>query len=582
MPTLIINGQEVNDITLNGTDVKQISDGVNVLWEQRTLIASPLRVVNNVAGSQITFNMTRHGSPADINLEYSTDNVNWNTWTETNGVRSMSIAQGGNLYLRGENPNGIQQETTYDVDYYSFSADKGYAMVGDIRSLISRYETDTVPDHCFTNLFKDSTTLNNVSYVRMPSTVVGNNAYRQMFMGCTALTKSPHELPAVDAVSESNPDGYYATRMFSGCTSLTTMPIIRMTRFGRQSCYEMFKGCTALVNQWTSTDPNVSTTQNISFTIAADNGQAETFVGMFQNCTSLVNASGITATKTTEWHSGVFYNMFYGCTALTSAPSITFGSFASGTSHCKQMFYNCTSLVSTPNIHLDATTVYQQTYKNMYRGCTKLTTAPEIKATTMFADTNNGSLVGMFYGCTALTYIKVNFTDWNSGNYTTQWTYNVGKSGNFGVFSCPPSLARKMNSANGTTTSAYVPYGFVMDNSTLSGANALKPQNVRIYRTSGGYLYFVATFYYNGSNVQSSTNYYAYYAKLSTSEGYSTFPNWATSTNNDSHKASDNYMRIYNVSSIDDGTYFNARITAVYNNTTYHFEYRGICHHSTW
>lgn len=426
----------------------------------KTPIGSTLRV----ATSQITFMMIRHGSPPDIDMEYSTDNVNWYTWTETNGVRSMYIPQGANLYLRGENPNGIQQVATYDADYYSFSADKSYAMAGDIRSLISRYVTDTVPNYCFTNLFKDSTKLTNASYVRMPSTVVGNNAYCQMFMGCTALTKSPHELPAVDAVSESNLDGYYATRMFSGCTSLTTMPIIRMTRFGRQSCYEMFKGCSSLVNQWVSTEPSVSTTQNISFTIAADNGQEQSFQGMFQNCTSLVDASGITATKTTEWHGAVFSNMFDGCTALTSAPSITFGSFASGQSHCKQMFYNCTSLVSTPNIHLNATTVYAQTYKNMYHGCTRLTTAPEIKATTLTdSGTNheNGSLARMFYGCTALTYIKVNFTDWNNGYYTQQWTYGTKSTG---TFYKPSSLPSTKNASGNTTNPHYIPYNWTVSN----------------------------------------------------------------------------------------------------------------------
>jgi hypothetical protein len=81
--------------------VKEIRHNGNTMWEEGTPIASPLRVVNNVAGSAITVTLTRNGSPADIDIEYSTDNVNWTTWTETNGVRSMSIAKNGNLYLRG-------------------------------------------------------------------------------------------------------------------------------------------------------------------------------------------------------------------------------------------------------------------------------------------------------------------------------------------------------------------------------------------------------------------------------------------------------------------------------------------------
>lgn len=457
MPTLIINGQEVNNITLNGTDVEQISDGVNTLWEKGTPIGSPLRVVNNVAGSAITVTLTRNGSPADIDIEYSTDNANWTTWTETNGVRSMSIAQNGNLFLRGNNPNGLNP-TNSDSDYYSFTADKKYAMAGDIRSLISRYEIDDIPNSCFRKFFYNSTTLDNASYMSLKATKPGQWAYLHLFGGCTGLKLAPHELPATNLVNENNSDGRCYGYMFKNCSSLTTMPIIRATRFGYQACYEMFNGCSALTKQWATATPSDSSTTNISFTIESGNNKTHCFYAMFQGCTSLVDASGITATKT-AWAANECYNMFYGCTALTSAPSITFGSFASGNAHCQQMFYNCTSLVSTPNIHLNATTVYQQTYKNMYRGCTKLTSAPEIKATTMFADVNNGSLVGMFYGCSALTYIKVNFTDWNSGNYTTQWTYGVHISGRF---DCPTTLTATKNTDafNIYDQTSYIPQGW--------------------------------------------------------------------------------------------------------------------------
>ena len=471
MPTLIINGQQVNNITLNGTDVKQISDGVNVLWEQRTVIESPLRVVNNVAGSAITVTLTRNGSPADIDIEYSTDNVNWNTWTETNGVRSMSIAQNGNLFLRGNNPNGLNP-TISATDYYSFTADKKYAMAGDIRSLISRYEIEEIPDGAFMRFFYNSTTLDDVSYVGLKATTLGNSAYRNLFYGCTGLRFSPHLLPATTAPERAYND------MFSGCSALKVMPIISATSFGNITCSGMFNGCSALTQQWATATATDSTKTNIAFTI--ESSDVNSFSYMFTNCTALVDASGITATQTTNWKPSVCINMFYGCTALTSAPSITFGSFASGTAHCQQMFYNCTSLASTPNIHLDATTIYQQTYKNMYRGCTKLTTAPEIKATTMFADTNNGSLVGMFYGCTALTYIKVNFTDWNGGNYTTQWTYGVHISGRF---DCPTTLTATKNTDafNIYNQTSYIPQGW-----GVNKYSSWDCTDVYIYKQSSG------------------------------------------------------------------------------------------------
>lgn len=440
-------------------EVTAIKHNGNTIWEKKILIESPLRVVNNVAGSAITVTLTRNGSPADINIEYSTDNVNWNTWTETNGVRSMSIAKNGNLFLRGNNPNGLNPENS-DSNYYTFTADKKYAMAGDIRSLVSRYEIDNIPNSCFRKFFYNSTTLDNASYMRLPATKPGKWAYLHLFNGCTGLRFAPHELPATNLVNENNSDGRCYGYMFKNCSSLTTMPIIRATRFGYQACYEMFNGCSALTNQWATATPSDSSKTNISFTIESGNNKTHCFYAMFNDCTSLVDASGITATKT-AWASNECQRMFYGCTALTSTPSMTFGSFAGGNSHCHSMFYNCTSLVSTPNIKLNATTLYEATYKSMYRGCTKLTTAPEIKATTMFADIDNGSLAAMFYGCTALTYIKVNFTNWNSGNYTPHWTYGTKSTG---TFYKPSSLPSTKNTSGNTTNPHYIPYNWTVTN----------------------------------------------------------------------------------------------------------------------
>ena len=484
MADFSMNFADVTEISLNGQTVTKIGDGVNTLWEHRTPIGSPLRVVNNVAGSAITVTLTRNGSPDDIDIEYSTDNVNWNTWTETNGVRSMSVAQNGSLYLRGNNPNGLNP-TESQTNYYSFTADKKYAMAGDIRSLISRYEIEEIPDGAFMRFFFNSTTLDNVSYVGLKATRLGKSAYRYLFNGCTGLRFSPHILPAATA-SE-----YAYNAMFNGCSSLGVMPIISATSFGNYACMNMFSGCSALTKQWATATATDSAKTNIAFTIASSD--AGSFNCMFQVCTSLVNAGGITATQTTDWGNACFNAAFYGCTALASAPSITFGSFASGTAHCQNMFYNCTSLVSTPNIHLNATTVYQQTYKSMYRGCTKLTTAPEIKATTLYANANNGSCAAMFYGCTALTYIKVNFTDWNSGNYTNSWTYNCNS---YGRFDCPTSLPQTKNASGNTTNPHYIPYNFSVN------ANP-KVTTATVSKTGGG---TNSAAYYSWATVKFSTS----------------------------------------------------------------------------
>ena len=411
------------------------------------LISSPLRVVNNVAGSAITVTLTRNGSPADIDIEYSTDNVNWNTWTETNGVRSMTIAQNGNLYLRGDNPNGLNP-TISALDCYTFTADKKYAMAGDIRSLISHYEIDTLPNGAFYRFFLGSTTLDNVSYVRFEAKTLGKSAYSRLFRNCTGLKLSPHILPATTAGERA----YY--EMFSGCSALQVAPIISATSFGEHTCDSMFYGCSALTQQWATSTVTDSTKTNISFTIASSNDYS--FHYMFYNCTSLVNAGGITATQTTNWSPFVCFCMFSGCTKLTTAPSITFGSFVSGAAHCGSMFAGCTSLPSTPNIKLNATTLYGGTYSGMYGGCTKLTTSPEIKATTIGTD----SLDSMFHNCTSLTYIKVHFTTWNSDS-TTKWTYGTPASGDFYK---PSALPSTKNASGNITHADYIPYDWKITN----------------------------------------------------------------------------------------------------------------------
>lgn len=420
----------------------------------KTPIESPLRIDKRSDVGTRTVTLTKNGNAPEINLEYSFNNSTWQTWTpDSSGNRTMSLPASTSMFIRGNNPNGL---ATSGDDFYSFSCDKNYGIAGDIRSLVSHYEVDTLPDYCFRGLFKNSTTLSAADYSRIESTNLGRYCYSQIFYGCTNLLRAPHSLPA-SIVSERAYD-----YMFYGCTSLEVMPIIAATTFGNNACRNMFNNCSALTQQWTSTTASVETRGNISFTIASSD--VSSFRDMFRGCSSLVNASGIVATQTNNWKESVCNAMFRDCSALTSAPSITFGSFVSGSSHCQGMFHGCTSLVSTPNIHLNAPTLYALTCKNMYYGCTHLTTAPEIKATTLTdSGTNheNGSLSIMFYNCSSLTYIKVNFTDWNNGYYTQQWTYGTRASG---TFYKPSVLAATKNTSGNTTNPHYIPYNWTVTN----------------------------------------------------------------------------------------------------------------------
>lgn len=76
MPTLIINGQQVNDITLNGTDVKQISGGSNVLWQNENYrVATP---VVSCTANVVTMTCSTSGAT----IKYSTNGgSSWSTYS---------------------------------------------------------------------------------------------------------------------------------------------------------------------------------------------------------------------------------------------------------------------------------------------------------------------------------------------------------------------------------------------------------------------------------------------------------------------------------------------------------------------
>ena len=120
------------------------------------------------------------------------------------------------------------------------------------------------------------------------------------------------------------------------------------------------------------------------------------FYGLFENCTTLINASALNFGSITNFNSNtyVFYSMFSGCTSLTTAPALPVTTLSKFCYY--YMFYGCTSLTAAPA--LPATTLANYCYSYMFSGCTSLTTAPALPATTL-ADY---CYQGMFHGCTSL------------------------------------------------------------------------------------------------------------------------------------------------------------------------------------
>lgn len=116
--------------------------------------------------------------------------------------------------------------------------------------------------------------------------------------------------------------------------------------------------------------------------------------GLFQNCTSLTDASELELPAETLTMN-CYASMFSGCTALTEAPALPATTLAS--SCYADMFTDCTSLTSAPA--LPALTAKSYCYGSMFSGCTALVIPPSLPAETL--DTE--CYASMFYGCTSFT-----------------------------------------------------------------------------------------------------------------------------------------------------------------------------------
>ena len=124
----------------------------------------------------------------------------------------------------------------------------------------------------------------------------------------------------------------------------------------------------------------------------------ETFYPLFQNNTTLIDASCLLLPATTLTKS-CYSSMFSGCTNLTKAPMKLPAGGEKGTlaDRCYNgMFVNCSALTTAPE--LPATTMQAECYSSMFAGCTSLENAPKLPATDL-ADLCYSS---MFMGCTSL------------------------------------------------------------------------------------------------------------------------------------------------------------------------------------
>lgn len=199
------------------------------------MLATPLTFEAKEKNTNVSFTL-RSGIPND-SVQYSTDGASWSNYTSGTQITLTSI--GDKVMFRGNN------EAYYFSDNSStFSITKGCYVYGNVMSLVNAndYMTKTVVGElAFRELFMNCTNLYNhpMKDIVLPATQLGNGSYCVMFRGCTNLTRAP-ELPATTLSI-----GCYR-QMFYGCTSLTAAPVLPATTLVNL-CYScMFTNCTVL------------------------------------------------------------------------------------------------------------------------------------------------------------------------------------------------------------------------------------------------------------------------------------------------------------------------------------------------
>lgn len=469
----------------NSSSFTRAYQGSELVWEKPTQ-------------NYITFTSLKSGltPPSEIGLsslatgqtiEYSYDGYNWSSMTTSTAIE---VENGQSVYLRGML---ISDNTS--SNYTNFNLTGKFKVSGNINYLWNYNNPNAaLKPYCgyklFSGegLFSGQTALSDVSELALPATILANNCYQDMFLGCSKITTAP-VLPATTLAT------HCYSSMFNSCTSLTSAPALPATTLTGNCYMYMFKGCTSL-----TTAP----------TLPATALTGECYREMFWGCTSLTTAPALPATTLAGY---CYAYMFKGCTSLTTAPSalpataLTEGCY----SHIFDACYNLTTAPTT----LPATTLADYCYDHMFYACTSLTTAPELPAATLA----EYCYYGMFKNCYSLNYIKCLATDISATNSTAGWVDSVSGSGTF---------VKDENMTGWTIGINGIPSGWTVVNEEVSAVTFTAKANsssVGLTKISTGQTLEYSTDGNTWSNMTTSTS-------ISLSSGQSVYIRGTLSSNN--------------------------------------------------
>ena len=195
-------------------------------------ITKPLTFKATQDGS--TVKLKKSGSPSGA---FQTSRDGGNTWTDYTLDTAITLNIGDEVSFRAKTNRTSKQSREA---YFHFE------MTGKIEAwhnVMSLYRTNdfatynTMVESSFRQLFSGCTSLTKAPI--LPATTLAKDCYEFMFSGCRSLTKAP-ELPATKLVY-----GCYSC-MFQGCQSLTKAPELPATTLADYCYYYMFDYCASL------------------------------------------------------------------------------------------------------------------------------------------------------------------------------------------------------------------------------------------------------------------------------------------------------------------------------------------------
>lgn len=167
------------------------------------------------------------------NFEYSTDGEIWQTLNHTTEYDvhlfdTITLgAVGDKVYLRGDNPDGLNKNVNEDWAYTRIEMTGKISAGGNVMSMIdSTMETTVVPENSFISLFTDDEYDPNTSLVSADIfgsiTAFEAGCCAGMFTSCTSLTAAA-DMPKLETIGEHACGGMYSECTFNMSDDGTTL-----------------------------------------------------------------------------------------------------------------------------------------------------------------------------------------------------------------------------------------------------------------------------------------------------------------------------------------------------------------------